>query len=123
MAAYDSYQDIEAPGFSTRSAPAALIDNEAFQGRQPHLGLFFADAISWEWSTNHEQKFDQLAQAHAELARNAKSEWFSRRYLLADVQAVVTLWTRTFEQTTVWEYRRASPEEMAGYLNHLHGQC
>ncbi len=122
MAAFDSYREVEAPGFTTRSAPAALLDNEAFQARQPHLGVFFADEESWQWASSRNQDFDRLAQAHNEMARNAKSQWFSRRYLLVAAEAVATLRTSTFEQITVWEYRRASPEEMAGYLNHLHDQ-
>lgn len=122
MDAYDSYQHIEAPGFTTRSEPAALIDNDAFQARHPQLGVFFADEQSWAWASTRSQDFDRLAQAHAEIARHAKTQWFSRRYLLAASEAVVTLWTRTFEQSTIWEHQRASPEEIAGYLNHIHDQ-
>jgi hypothetical protein len=120
MVAFDAYQEVETTGFSTRSAPAALRNNEAFQARQPDLGPFFADEESWEWASSPDQDFYRLARAHIEMARNAESEWFSRRYLLVVGEAVVTLWTRTSEPVTVWEYRRPTPEEMAGYLNHLH---
>lgn len=122
MAAYDSYQDIQDPGYTTRSDPAALIDDEAFQARHPQIGVFFADEQSWEWASTRSQDFDRLAQAHAEIASHAKSEWFSRRYLLVASEAVVTMWTRTFEQSTIWEYQRANPAEIAGYLNHIHDQ-
>ncbi|AHB79261.1 hypothetical protein [Mycobacteroides abscessus] len=122
MSAYDSYQDIEETGYHTQAAPDALFNDEAFKARARHIsGSYFADAPSWAWATAHTDQFDTLAQEHAEQASAAAGPWFSRRYLLAGAEAVVTLWSRAAERVHIWEYRPATADEIAGYLNHVHG--